>query len=134
MRADHCICMGQRAAGRRGTGERARSGDGQGGRQVLPLQHRPQHRLLQLHGHEVVAAEGRIFPGEPAWTRKAAPTFNDYLWAPDIHHHKGKCYLYYSESGFALNTSGIGVTANATLDPRSPHYKWEDEGMVLQTV
>jgi len=78
--------------------------------------------------------EGRVFPGEPAWARKAAPTFNDHIWAPDIYHHNGKYYLYYSVSGFGKNTSGIGVTTNATLDPRSPNYKWEDQGMVLQSI
>jgi arabinan endo-1,5-alpha-L-arabinosidase len=26
------------------------------------------------------------------------------------------------------------VTTNATLDPRSPDYRWEDQGMVLQSV
>jgi arabinan endo-1,5-alpha-L-arabinosidase len=78
--------------------------------------------------------EGRVFPGEPAWARKAAPTFNDHIWAPDIQHHNGKYYLYYSVSGFGKNTSGIGVTTNATLDPRAPNYRWEDQGMVLQSV
>jgi arabinan endo-1,5-alpha-L-arabinosidase len=78
--------------------------------------------------------EGRVFPGEPAWARRAAPSFNDHIWAPDIQHHNGKFYLYYSVSGFGKNTSGIGVTTNATLDPRAPNYRWEDQGMVLQSV
>jgi arabinan endo-1,5-alpha-L-arabinosidase len=78
--------------------------------------------------------EGRVFSGEPAWAKKAAPTFNDHIWAPDIHFHKGKYYLYYSVSGFGKNTSGIGVTTNATLNPRAPNYKWVDQGMLLQSV
>lgn len=78
--------------------------------------------------------EGRVFSGEPSWAKKAAPTFNDHIWAPDIHFHKGKYYLYYSVSGFGKNTSGIGVTTNATLNPRAPNYKWEDQGMLLQSV
>jgi len=78
--------------------------------------------------------EGRIFAGQPTWAKTAAPTFNDHIWAPDIYHHKGKYYLYYSVSGFGKNTSGIGVTVNTTLDPRSPNYKWEDQGMVLQSI
>jgi arabinan endo-1,5-alpha-L-arabinosidase len=64
--------------------------------------------------------EGRVFAGEPAWAKKAAPTFNDHIWAPDIQYHNGRYLLYYSVSGFGKNTSGIGVTSNATLDPRSP--------------
>ncbi len=78
--------------------------------------------------------EGRIFAGEPAWAKRAAPTFDGHIWAPDVQKHRGKYYLYYSVSGFGKNTSGIGVTVNRTLDPRSPDYKWEDQGMVLQSV
>lgn len=78
--------------------------------------------------------EGRVFAGQPTWAKRAAPTFNDHIWAPDIYHHNGKYYLYYSVSGFGMNTSGIGVTTNATLDPRAKNYKWEDQGMVLQSV
>ena len=78
--------------------------------------------------------EGRVFTGEPAWARKAAPSFNDHIWAPDIQFHNGKYYLYYSVSGFGKLTSGIGVTVNKTLNPRSPDYRWEDQGMILQSV
>jgi arabinan endo-1,5-alpha-L-arabinosidase len=78
--------------------------------------------------------EGRVFAGEPAWARRAAPSFNGHIWAPDIYAHGGKYYLYYSVSGFGKNTSGIGVTTNTTLNPRAPGYKWEDAGMLLQSV
>jgi arabinan endo-1,5-alpha-L-arabinosidase len=78
--------------------------------------------------------EGRVFKGQPAWAKKAAPTFDDHIWAPDVQFHNGKYYLYYSVSGFGKNTSGIGVTVNKTLNPGSPDYKWEDQGMVLQSV
>jgi arabinan endo-1,5-alpha-L-arabinosidase len=77
---------------------------------------------------------GRIFPGEPAWARKVAPKFNGHIWAPDIVHHEGTFYLYYSVSSFGLNTSATGVTVNKTLDPDSPEYRWEDRGIVLQSV
>ncbi len=78
--------------------------------------------------------EGRVFPEGPAWATKAAPSFNGHVWAPDIYHHDGKYYLYYSVSGFGKNTSAIGVTVNSTLDPRAPGYKWEDQGLVVQSV
>jgi arabinan endo-1,5-alpha-L-arabinosidase len=78
--------------------------------------------------------EGRVFKGQPVWAKRAAPTFADHIWAPDVQHHDGKYYLYYSVSGFGKNTSGIGVTVNKTLNPRSPDYRWEDQGMVLQSV
>lgn len=78
--------------------------------------------------------EGRVFKGAPTWATKVAPGFNDHIWAPDIYRHNGKYYLYYSVSAFGKNTSGIGVTTNATLDPRAPNYKWEDQGVLLQSV
>ncbi|WP_073214737.1 arabinan endo-1,5-alpha-L-arabinosidase [Massilia sp. CF038] len=79
-------------------------------------------------------AEGRVFSGEPGWAKKAAPSFDGHVWAPDIHAHDGRYFLFYSVSGFGKNTSGIGVTTNATLNPRAPHYLWQDQGMVLQSV
>lgn len=79
-------------------------------------------------------AEGRVFETEPAWVRKAAPSFNGHVWAPDIQFHDGKYYLYYSVSGFGKNTSGIGVATNTTLDPRASGYRWQDQGMILQSV
>lgn len=78
--------------------------------------------------------EGRIFAGEPTWARKAAPSFRGFIWAPDIQFHDGKYYLYYSVSGFGQLTSGIGVTVNKTLNPRSPDYHWQDQGMILQSI
>jgi arabinan endo-1,5-alpha-L-arabinosidase len=78
--------------------------------------------------------EERVFATPPAWGQRAAPGFTGHVWAPDIQHHGGKYYLYYSVSAFGKNTSGIGVATNATLDPRSPNYRWDDQGMVLQSV
>jgi arabinan endo-1,5-alpha-L-arabinosidase len=37
-------------------------------------------------------------------------------------------------SAFGKNTSAIGVTVNETLDPDSPRYRWEDQGIVIQSV
>jgi arabinan endo-1,5-alpha-L-arabinosidase len=77
---------------------------------------------------------GRIFPGDPSWAKRIAPSFNGHIWAPDIVHHQGKFYLYYSVSAFGKNTSAMGVTVNRTLNPDSPDYRWEDQGIVLQSV
>ena len=77
---------------------------------------------------------GRVFPGDPAWAKQVAPSFNGHIWAPDIVQHDGRNFLYYSVSGFGKNTSAIGVTVNKTLDPDSPDYKWEDQGIVLRSV
>lgn len=78
--------------------------------------------------------EGRVFPGNPSWALDVADTFNGHIWAPDIFHHNGKFYLYYSVSAFGKNTSAMGVTVNKTLNPDSPDYEWQDQGIVLQSV
>jgi len=80
------------------------------------------------------ARRGRVFPGEPSWVRQAVPTFNGHIWAPDIVPRDGRFYLYYAVSGFGRNSSAIGVTVNATLDPGSPDYKWVDQGVVLRSI
>jgi len=78
--------------------------------------------------------EGRIFAGQPDWAKRAAPTFDGHIWAPDVQYHDGHYLLYYSVSGFGRNASGIGVTVSQTLDPRAPGYGWHDQGMLLQSV
>lgn len=78
--------------------------------------------------------EGRIFEGEPSWASDTIEGFGGHLWAPDIYHHDGKFYLYYSVSAFGKNTSAIGVTVNETLDPEADNYQWKDQGIVIQSV
>lgn len=78
--------------------------------------------------------EGRVFASDPDWAKDVASTFNGHIWAPDIVQHQGTYYLYYSVSAFGKNTSAMGVTVNKTLNPDSPDYKWEDQGIVLQSV
>lgn len=56
------------------------------------------------------------------------------FWAPDIQFLNDTYYLYYSPSAFAKNTSAIGVMTNKTLNQDSPDYKWEDQGMILQSI
>lgn len=76
----------------------------------------------------------RAFATEPGWAKSVAPGFNGHLWAPDIIQRNNQFYLYYSVSAFGKNTSAIGVTINKTLDPKSPDYRWEDKGIVIQSV
>jgi len=54
--------------------------------------------------------------------------------APDISWFNGKYHLYYAYSLFGVNTSGIALATNETLDPRSPKYHWKDEGLVLRST
>ncbi|MFD1217438.1 arabinan endo-1,5-alpha-L-arabinosidase [Microbulbifer celer] len=77
---------------------------------------------------------GRGFESEPTWAKNVSPGFGGHLWAPDIIEHDGRFYLYYSVSAFGKNTSAIGVTVSDTLNPDSPDYGWEDQGIVVQSV
>ncbi len=78
--------------------------------------------------------ENPVFEKAPEWTFREVPEFKSHIWAPDISYHHGIYYLYYSVSSFAKNTSCIGLVTNKTLDPSSPEYKWEDQGMIIQSV
>ncbi len=77
---------------------------------------------------------GRVFPGNPAWALGVNKKFNGHIWAPDISRHDGRYYLYFGVSALGGNSSAIGLTINKTLDPKSPDYKWEDQGIVLRSV
>ncbi|MGO8759235.1 MAG: arabinan endo-1,5-alpha-L-arabinosidase [Terracidiphilus sp.] len=75
---------------------------------------------------------GQVFREIPAWIRAASPSTKE-LWAPDISFFHGKFHLYYAYSAFGVNTSGIALATNETLDPSSPKYAWKDEGLVLKS-
>ncbi|SDQ50928.1 arabinan endo-1,5-alpha-L-arabinosidase [Flagellimonas zhangzhouensis] len=75
-----------------------------------------------------------VFPESPEWALEVAPGFNGHIWAPDITLYNGTYYLYYSISAFGKNTSAIGLVTNATLNPDDDNYKWEDQGIVIQSV
>jgi arabinan endo-1,5-alpha-L-arabinosidase len=73
---------------------------------------------------------GVVFKTIPEWIKKESPQTKE-LWAPDISYFDGEYHLYYAFSVFGKNTSGIALLTNNTLDPRSPAYKWQDQGLVL---
>lgn len=75
-----------------------------------------------------------VFPETPSWTEEIVEGGRYHLWAPDITHHNGKYYLYYSVSSFGRNTSAIGVLSNPTLHPGDPDFKWTDHGEVVRSV
>ena len=76
---------------------------------------------------------GHIFNEIPEWIRGASPQTKE-LWAPDVSWFNGKFHLYYAYSAFGVNTSGIALATNETLDPTSPKYAWKDEGLVLKST
>lgn len=75
---------------------------------------------------------GHVFEALPEWIKQRSPGTKD-LWAPDIAYVDGKYRLYYAYSLFGKNTSGIALATNRTLDQQSPNYKWQDEGLVLES-
>jgi arabinan endo-1,5-alpha-L-arabinosidase len=76
---------------------------------------------------------GHVFDKIPAWIHEASPTTKE-LWAPDISYFQGKYHVYYAYSAFGVNTSGIALATNETLDPQSPKYHWKDQGLVLKST
>jgi arabinan endo-1,5-alpha-L-arabinosidase len=76
---------------------------------------------------------GRVFDKIPEWIHEASPGTKE-LWAPDISYFNGRYHLYYAYSLFGVNTSGIALATNETLDPQSPRYRWKDEGLVLRST
>ncbi|MFP5209508.1 MAG: arabinan endo-1,5-alpha-L-arabinosidase [Acidobacteriota bacterium] len=76
---------------------------------------------------------GYVFDRIPAWIHEASPATKG-LWAPDISYFHGEYHLYYAYSHFGLNTSGIALATNQTLDPHSSKYHWQDRGLVLKST
>lgn len=89
-------------------------------------------RIIVICSKDMLTWEwcGRVFDDTPGWVKEAVPGVGD-LWAPDISFFNGKWHLYYAGSTFGKNGSVIGLATNATLDPKSPNYAWEDEGLVI---
>lgn len=75
-----------------------------------------------------------VFEETPEWTHDIVDGGRYHLWAPDITHHNGKYYLYYSVSDFGRNTSAIGVISSPTLHPDDPEFEWTDHGQVVRSV
>ncbi|HWB86516.1 MAG TPA: arabinan endo-1,5-alpha-L-arabinosidase [Bryobacteraceae bacterium] len=100
------------------------TGGGRGGNGVIPIRSSPD-----LH-HWTSA--GYLFDKLPDWATKEIPRARG-AWAPDISFYNGRFHVYYAVSSFGSRNSAIGLATNATLDPKSPDYKWVDEGMVLRS-
>ena len=75
---------------------------------------------------------GRVFEKNPAWSSEINPNLTD-IWAPDISYFNDKWHLYYAVSSFGSQNSAIGLATNVTLDPNSPDYAWQDQGIVLRS-
>ena len=80
------------------------------------------------------AIVGSVFRTPPDWTHQEVPRFDGTIWAPDISFVNGRYLLYYAVSSFGSNQSCIGLATNATLDPKSPEYRWQDQGKVIGSL
>ena len=76
--------------------------------------------------------EDRVLPETPEWAVKKG--FRGMPWAPDIQYINGLWHIYYSYSVFGKNISAIGSATNKTLNPDSPDFKWEDQGMIVDSI
>jgi arabinan endo-1,5-alpha-L-arabinosidase len=76
---------------------------------------------------------GAVLSQLPEWAPKEIPGTRG-AWAPDVSYFNGKYHIYYSISTFGRNNSAIGLVTNKTLDPNSPDYRWEDQGMVIRST
>ncbi len=94
------------------------------------------HGIHQLRSLDLETWEfdGPCIEELPEWVKERNPTASLHLWAPDIIYHGGLWHLFYCSSNFATNKSVIGHLTNETLNRRSAAYKWEDKGLVLQSV
>jgi arabinan endo-1,5-alpha-L-arabinosidase len=73
-----------------------------------------------------------MFSQIPQWVREESPETKE-LCPPDISYFDGSFHLYYAFFAFGVNTSGIALLTNKTLDSKSPEYRWEDRGLVLRS-
>ncbi len=77
---------------------------------------------------------GRVFEGELlSWANEAIPGARGQ-WAPHIAFFNGRYHLYYSVSTFGSQRSAIGLAINRTLNSAAPEYRWDDQGMVLDSA
>jgi arabinan endo-1,5-alpha-L-arabinosidase len=74
-----------------------------------------------------------VFSQPPAWTTNAVPASRGRFWAPDVLHHDGRYWLYYSVSTWGSRNSAIGLATRPTLDPDTPGSPWEDRGLVIRS-
>lgn len=77
---------------------------------------------------------GPVFANVPQWAVNLIKGYRGHTWAPDICKVGDKWLMYYSCSTFGKNTSAIGLATNTTLNPKSPDYRWEDQGMVISST
>lgn len=90
----------------------------------LPLSVSADGWTWRRHGQLSAAIPGGA-PGPAVLARGGNNT-----WAPDVIRVGDRFYVYYSAPA-TQPRSAIGLLIGKTLDPESPHYRWEDAGPVV---
>jgi arabinan endo-1,5-alpha-L-arabinosidase len=75
---------------------------------------------------------GHVLAQMPGWAQQEVKGAQG-CWAPDISFFNGQYSLYYACSTFGSNHSVIGLATNTTLNPDDPAYRWQDQGLVLES-
>lgn len=75
----------------------------------------------------------KVFGGTPKWALEVVPNALN-VWAPDISYFNGKYHLYYSVSTTGSQRSVIGLATNGSLVFRGENYRWEDQGLVIEST
>ena len=77
--------------------------------------------------------DGTVFANKPSWIADIEGNIPN-LWAPDISFFDGEWHLYYAASSFGSNNSLLALATTPTLNPRSPDYRWTDDGLVFRST
>ncbi len=92
--------------------------------------------VMQLHSVDLKewTVDGPCIEVLPDWVKQHNPEATMHLWAPDIIYANGLWHLFYCSSVFAKNISVIGHLTNKTLNRSSKDYKWEDKGLIIESI
>ncbi len=112
--------------------KRPRSGHHQSRRQLLRVLHRARNTCPAIDRFVHVAQFRACLQRTAQVGRRRIPR-GRAPWAPDISFFNGTYHLYYAVSRFGQNRSAIGLATSKSLDPQSPDYGWNDQGMVIET-
>lgn len=92
--------------------------------------------IIQMHTVDMKTwvIDGSCVDELPQWVKEHNPDASMHLWAPDIVYANGLWHLYYCSSVFGKNISVIGHLTNKTLNRGSKDYKWQDRGLLLESI
>jgi arabinan endo-1,5-alpha-L-arabinosidase len=96
-------------------------------------------RSTDLFHWQPIGNQGSVFAQPPKWAqevirrRRKSDNPEPNMGGGQIFFFNGKYHLYSGTGVWGTNDGVMGLVTNVTLDPDSPQYKWEDQGVVIQT-